>query len=234
MFATREPGRRLDEQAFVANVTMAANVCNAVRETKCQHLIYISSEAVYPFVNFSIREDLRPSPLSLYGLMHLSREIMFSGVDGAQLAVLRLAQVYGVEDPHGAYGPKRMVTSALAEGRIVLYGTGEERRDHICVDDVVRLIFNVLCMRSRGTLNVASGRSVSFAQLAQIVRDACGSNVTIEHEPQIVSVMHRKFDTTALNAAFPAHAWTPLEKGVAQIVQQNATTQNVEMRGYAR
>src|SRR5262245_51503564 len=30
MFATRKPRRRLDEQAFVANVTMAANVCNAV------------------------------------------------------------------------------------------------------------------------------------------------------------------------------------------------------------
>src|SRR3974390_2760123 len=121
MLAIRKPGRHLDEQAFVANIEMAGNVCCAVRKVKCAHLLYISTEAVYPFVRSSIREGLRVSPVSLYGSMHLAREAMFRGVDGIPLAILRLAQVYGPEDPHGAYGPKRMVTSALTEGRIVLY-----------------------------------------------------------------------------------------------------------------
>jgi nucleoside-diphosphate-sugar epimerase len=219
MLAARGPGRKHDEDAFLANVAMASNLCHAVRARGCTHLVYISSDSVYPFDSVSIAEQTRPSVISFYSLMHLAREFLFGQIDGVPTAILRVAQVYGHGDPHNAYGPNRMTRSAVREGRIVLFGSGEETRDHIYVADVARLIVSVLKFRSHGLINVATGRSVSFLALAQMVRSACGGAVRIEHEPRKMPVLHRQFDTTLLRAAFPANELTSLERGVAMMLE---------------
>jgi nucleoside-diphosphate-sugar epimerase len=41
-------------------------------------------------------------------------------------------------DPHNGYGPNRFRRLAAAGQEIVLFGGGEERRDHVLVDDVAR------------------------------------------------------------------------------------------------
>jgi UDP-glucose 4-epimerase len=151
--------------------------------------------------------------------MHLAREYLFGQIDGVPAAILRVAQVYGRGDPHNAYGPNRMIRSAVREGRIVLFGSGEETRDHIHVADVARLIVAVLKFRSHGLINVATGRSASFFALAQMVRGACGAEIRIEHEPRKMPVVHRQFDTTLLRAAFPAYEFTSLEQGITMMLE---------------
>ncbi len=220
MLAAIKPGRRLDDEGFVANLVMGSAVCNAVRKVGCAHVVYISSDAVYPFVSGPIREDVAPLPTSLYALMHFARETMLRRVEGPPLAILRVTQVYGLRDPHDAYGPSRMVRSAVAKGRIVLYGSGEETRDHIHVGDVTSVLLDVLRMRSRGLVNVATGRSISFAGLAELVQRTCGGSIAIVREPRRMPVMHRAFDTAALSTAFPTRTQTPLETGITMMVEE--------------
>src|SRR5262249_10279510 len=131
MLAAVNPGRRHDEQAFHASVAMASALCRAIGEAGCAHLVYVSSDAVYPFVSAAVDEHLATSPTSPYARMHLAREAMVRAIDNVPVAVLRLTQVYGAGDPHNAYGPSRMIRSALGDDRIVLYGSGEETRDHV-------------------------------------------------------------------------------------------------------
>jgi UDP-glucose 4-epimerase len=220
LLAATKSGLRLDNDAFVANVAMGAAVCNAVRRAGCAHVVYLSSDAVYPFVTTAIREDVPAVPTSLYALMHLARETMLRSIDGTPVVILRVTQVYGAGDPHGAYGPARMVRSALQEGRILLYGAGPETRDHIHVADVTAVMAAALTKRSRGIVNVATGRSTSFADLADLVARTCGGTIVIEHELPRMPVMHRVFDTTALNAAFPDRVDTALEAGIAIMVEE--------------
>jgi nucleoside-diphosphate-sugar epimerase len=198
-------------------------VCRAIRETECAQVVYISSDAVYPFIPTAVQEQVAPLPATLYAHMHLARETMLRSIESAPVAVLRLTQVYGVGDPHNAYGPTRMIRSALTEGRIVLYGSGEETRDHIWVDEAVSAIVGVLNMRSRGLVNVATGRSISFADLAELVRRTCGGSVAIEHEPRRMPVLHRRFDTRELKAAFPGHVSIPLEDGIVRMAERLAS-----------
>lgn len=233
LLAATKSGARLDDDGFVANVAMGAAVCNAVRRTGCAHVVYLSSDALYPFVTAPIREDVAPVPTSLYALMHLARETMLRKLD-TPVALLRVTQVYGAGDPHLAYGPARMVWSALREGRIVLYGAGPETRDHIHVDDVTSVLLEALTRRSRGLVNVATGRSTSFADLAQLVARICGGSIAIEHEPPRMPVMHRKFDTTALQEAFPDHLVTPLEAGIASMVEDGRRAVALESRPAVR
>lgn len=219
MLAAVKPGRHQDEEAFAANLAMGSTLCRAVRQRGCAHLLYVSSDAVYPFAPEPIRENVTPAPSSLYAQMHLARETMLSGTGAVPTALLRLTQVYGPGDPHDAYGPNRMVRSALRDGRIVLYGSGEETRDHIHVADVTAVVLDVLMIRSRGLINLASGRSVSFAALADMVRGLCNGRVRIDHEPRRMPVLHRSFDTAALDAAFPMRMRTSLEAGIAAMLE---------------
>jgi len=236
MLAASNSGARLDPDSFVANAAMGAAFCKAVRTAGCSHIVYLSTDAVYPFKAEPIHEDVEPVPTSLYALMHLAREAMLRRLQGPPIAILRVAQVYGAGDPHGAYGPGRMVRSALREGRIVLYGAGQETRDHIHVDDVTSVILDALRMRSQGLVNVATGCSTSFAALADLVVRACGGSITIEHEPPLMPVLHRSFDTTALETAFPSRSNTALRDGIRLLVSEELRTVSApgSLRGQAR
>ena len=51
----------------------------------------------------------------------------------------------------------------------MILGKGEERRDHIFVDDLTKIIGNCIEQRGLGILNLASGRVFSFKYLAKLI-----------------------------------------------------------------
>ena len=52
------------------------------------------------------------------------------------IVVLRPSPLYGVADPHNGYGPNRFSRLAAQGGEITLFGEGEEKRDHVFVEDL--------------------------------------------------------------------------------------------------
>jgi nucleoside-diphosphate-sugar epimerase len=103
----------------------------------------------------------------------------------------------------------------METGVIKLFGEGEEKRDHIHVDDAARLIALCLRRRSTGILNLATGVSTSFGEVARLCSACAGRPVAIESLPRGGPVTHRHFDVSVLARAFPAFAFTPLREGVA-------------------
>ena len=199
------------------NLRMAESVALAVGRVPPDHLVYLSSDAVYPFTSGLVAEDSCVEPGDLYGMMHYAREMLLRSTAGAAVAVLRPTLVYGSADPHNSYGPNRFRRTARKDGTITLFGEGEERRDHVLVDDVARLVLEVLRRRSAGFLNVATGRSVSFMELAHLVAARFEAPVEIRTTPRQAEVTHRHFDVSALRRAFPEFAFTPLEEGIARV-----------------
>ena len=120
--------------------------------------------------------------------------------------------------------PMGQIVSAVSHqvrGKITLGGGGEETRDHIFVEDIAKLIGLVLQYRSSGTLNLATGRSVSFFDLAQLVAQQFDRDVEIVCTERKAPITHRAFDVAALLQAFPKFVFTPLEQGLAS-THQNA------------
>ena len=148
--------------------------------------------------------------------MHLAREVMIRASARGPVAVLRPTLVFGADDTHNSYGPNRLRRMAQKDGRIVLFGEGEEMRDHVEVDDVAALTLEVLRHRSAGTLNVASGRAISYAELARKVARLFDRPIAITGTPRQTPITHRHFDVTALRRAFPTFAFTTLDDGLAR------------------
>jgi UDP-glucose 4-epimerase len=189
--------------AFLSNTRMGANFCAAIETRPVAHVIYVSSDAVYPFRTALIDETTPAEPADLYGAMHRARELMVFAAARCPVAILRPTAVWGDGDTHNGYGPNRFERQAAKDGRITLFGGGEETRDHIAIGDVSELLRLTLFHRSAGLLNLATGRSVSFRALADSIAARQSPSATVVTSPRAQPVTHRHFDISALHRAFP-------------------------------
>jgi UDP-glucose 4-epimerase len=213
---TRNNARLID------NLRMAETVCTALAAQPVAHLVYISSDAIYSDDANPVTERSCQQPSSLHGVMHLAREIMLRAALKLPLAILRPTLIYGAKDPHNGYGPNRFRQLAAKGEAITLFGEGEEKRDHVHVDDVAALVSAVLQHRSTGTLNIATGRSVSFREVAEMVVALSPRSVEIRGTPRQNPITHRHFDITDCLKAFPEFHYIPLRDGLARVAREGA------------
>jgi len=218
------PDRGKDIATLMRNLTMGQHVCAALENQTCAHVVNIGSDAVYDDRANPVRETSPEGSGSFHGVMHFTREQMLIDTcrrRGIPLARLRPSLLFGPGDTHNGYGPNRFVRTAAAERRIALFGGGEERRDHVFIEDVARLTGEVVRRRSTGVLNIATGESHSFREVADLVA-ARVPGVTIEPSARANPITHRHFDVTALITAFPGFRFVPLAEGLARMVESIA------------
>lgn len=209
-----------DRAMLLDNLKMIDAVSAALEHSAVAHLVYVSSDAVYADGPVPLTEESCTAPESLHGVMHLAREIVLrAAAREIPLAILRPTLIYGAADPHDGYGPNRFRRLAAAGRPIVLFGEGEERRDHVLIDDVAEIVRRTVFRRSRGVLNVATGEVASFRAIAERVAALFDRPVAITGSPRQGAMPHggyRPFDIAACRAAFPDFRYTPLAEGLAR------------------
>jgi UDP-glucose 4-epimerase len=209
---------------MLENIRMMAAVSDALEQKIAGHLVYISSDAVYADGPLPLSESSPAAPTSLHGAMHLAREqMLIAAARETPLAILRPTLVYGADDPHNGYGPNKFRRLANRGEPIVLFGEGEERRDHVDVDDIAEIVRLVLAHRSSGVLNIATGTVASFRYLANKVVALAPRTVDIKSSPRSGPMPHngyRPFDPAATRAAFPQFHYTAIDEGLARAQHQ--------------
>jgi ADP-L-glycero-D-manno-heptose 6-epimerase len=211
-------------------------------------LLYASSAAVYGAGAGGFREARAcEAPLNVYGYSKFLFDQYVRRVlpgRSAQIAGFRYFNVYGPNEAHKG----RMASVAYhawnqlaAEGRVKLfagsggYGDGEQRRDFIHVDDVVRVNLHFLEHRGRsGIFNCGTGRAQSFNELAAAVINAArgtrasavelAAQKLIEYVPfpPQLAARYQSFteaDLTQLRAAGYDGEFMDVEQGVAAYVK---------------
>jgi len=204
---------------LVENMLIARAMARAAAGADLAQVVNISSDAVYADSPDPLTERSCASPGSLHGAMHLAREVIFGAEVKAPLAHLRPSLLYGAGDPHNGYGPNRFRRLAANGEDIVLFGEGEERRDHVHIDDVGELAARVVVMRSRGVLNVATGEVHSFREIAERIVALSGRKVAIRGTPRSGPMPHngyRPFDIAICRKAFPDFRYASLQEGLAR------------------
>jgi nucleoside-diphosphate-sugar epimerase len=202
------------------NLFMAESVCAALKAQPVAHVVYLSSDAVYKDSGAPLTEDSCADPGSYHGVMHLAREVALRQEHPGPLAIVRPTLVYGLADPHNGYGPNRFRRLAAAGQDIVLFGEGEERRDHVDVGDVAELVRLIVLHRSAGIANAVSGEVVSFRELAEFVASDFAPRVRVRGSPRSGPMPHggyRPFDNRAVLAAFPGFRFRGWREGLARV-----------------
>lgn len=119
-------------------------------------------------------------PVSPYGVAKLAAEHYlhyYHAVHGLRPVTLRYANVYGPrQDPHGEAGVVAIFVNRLLKGDPpVIFGDGEQTRDFVFVEDVVRA--NLLALEylekedpAPLVVNIGTGWELSVNELYQILR----------------------------------------------------------------
>ena len=167
---------------FNSNIKMLINFSKILDKNNFKKLIYLSSDAVYSDSKSKLFENSRKEPQNLHGLMHLTRENIFKNIiERKKLLILRPTLVYGKNDPHNGYGPNKFYRNVLNNEDINIFGKGEERRDHVWVEDVAEIISRVVDLEYIGKINITSGKIISFSQIAEILLNLNSSSIKIKY-----------------------------------------------------
>ncbi len=203
------------------NITIIETIGDALRARPVAHVLNVGSDAIFADSPEPLNEASCRAPGSLHGIMHLAREVMLGDAAGATpFASLRPTLIYGADDPHNGYGPNRFRRLAAEGKSIVLFGEGEERRDHVWVEDVAELAVRILLNRSQGSLNAATRTVVSFRELAEMACSHVKTPPKIETSPRQGAMPHdgyRPFDPAATHTAFPDFVYTLPREGMAKV-----------------
>jgi UDP-glucose 4-epimerase len=124
-----------------------------------------------------IDEEHPTGPLSLYGIHKLASEGYFRTYGrefGLETTILRLTNPYGPRQQvkHSKYGLVGwFIRQAMADETIRVFGSGDQTRDYIYVDDIVRAILLLMkSPRPSGEIfNLGSGRSTAFKSMVRKV-----------------------------------------------------------------
>ena len=208
---------------MMTNLRMAEAAVAAFAAVPPAHLVYISSDAVYADDANPVTERSPVAPSTTHGMMHAARELMFRAEYKGPLAFLRPTLIFGAADPHSGYGPNRFRRQAAKGEPITYFGEGEEKRDHVAVEDVARLALRILQHRSSGALNAVTGVSTPFCEIAEIVARQFSPPAKVTPVPRPVPrphLLHRFFDITDLYKSFPDFHPEPLATALKRVHQE--------------
>jgi UDP-glucose 4-epimerase len=164
-------------------------------------------------------------PLSPYGAAKFAAEGyigLYGRTHGLRACLLRYANVYGPrQDPHGEAGVVAIFARALLDGRpATIFGDGEQTRDFVYVDDVVRANLLAADRRAEGAVNIGTGRGTTVNTIYRQVARRAGSSTPPRYgPPRPGDVRHI---TLAADAAHRVLGWTPampVEAGLAATVE---------------
>jgi UDP-glucose 4-epimerase len=172
---------------YRANVTATANLLDLARQRGVERFVMASTNAVVGDAGgATITEETPLRPLSPYGATKAAGEMLlhcYAGSYDMATCALRLTNVYGPGMRHkDSFVPRLMRAAASGQG-VVVYGDGEQRRDLVHVDDVVRGLLVAWRARHTGSVIIGSGHSVSVNEMITTACAVTGAPIPVEYVP---------------------------------------------------
>ena len=202
------------------NVEATQMLLEACAVRRLDKVVYASSSSVYgDHVPMPMREDMRPQPLSPYGVTKLAAEHLcrlYFENHAVPTVSLRYFTVYGPRQ-RPDMGFHRFLRAIAAGDPVTVYGDGEQTRDFTFVADAVAA---TIAAGERGTAgdvyNIGGGSRVSINHTLELCGRVVGKPVAIRREPeQKGDVRHTYADTSRARAAIGFNPQTSLEDGLA-------------------
>lgn len=212
-----------DPLAVATDLAIDADLFNWIARSKNrkQKLIYFSSSAVYPtylqtngynrklaesMLRFATAKQIGV-PDQTYGFAKLAGEFLArQAADryGIDVVIYRPFSGYGEDQALDYPFPSIIKRVAEREDPITVWGSGDQTRDFIHIDDVVGAVISTMHKIGSGeALNLGRGDGVSFKQLANLTCFEAGHNAKIVNDPtKPEGVYARVADCTLLNQLY--------------------------------
>ncbi len=196
-------------------------------------VVYTSTRQFYGVPKYVPVDEAHPiEPTDVNGITKWAGEqyhLVYHRAHGIAATVLRLTNVYGprqvLKDAEGRMGViYHFVRKVLANERLRVFGTGEQLRDYVYVDDVVEalLLAGAHDEAIGEVFNVGGLRPVSHLQLVQLLLEAAGlpsdqyELVPFPPERKAIDIGSVYLDSTKIREGIGWAPTTDLAEGLAQ------------------
>ena len=187
-------------QTNEVNITGTLKVLEASRKCDVKKLIFSSSSAVYGETKILPISEKHPiNPMSPYAVTKATGELycnIYSEIYGLPTISLRYFNVFGPkQDPKSQYAAviPIFIDKILKDERPVIYGDGEQTRDFVSVNQVVKA--NILAAESdkTGTYNIGLGKSTNINHLFEIIKEQMGTDIIPVYEKERAGEIKHSF-----------------------------------------
>lgn len=208
------------------NIIGSINLLQMAVAFKVKKVVFASTGgAIYGEQDFfPATEDHPANPLSPYGITKLTVEkyLYFYYLDSElSYTALRYSNVYGPrQNPHGEAGVVAIFCQKMLSGlNPLIFGDGEQTRDYVYVNDVVRANLAALKCDFNGALNIGTARETNVNQIFKLIRDACHSDCSQTHAPAKPGEQKRSvIDPRQAKKILNWQPETALEQGIEETV----------------
>jgi len=215
------------------NIIGSLNVLEGARQAGTERLVFAASGGTLygdpPVKDLPLRESQPHRPLSPYGVSKkavLDYLVAYRELHSLEFAALALANVYGPrQNPHGEAGVVAIFADRLLTGTpITIFGTGEQTRDFVYVDDVVDAFVRAATRGGGLVCNIGTGRETSVNDLYRSMAAVVGSEANPDYAPGRAGELDRNVlvvERAGIQLGW--RPWTELGDGVRAVIDSVRT-----------
>ena len=215
------------------------NILEAMVKTGVKNVFYSSSACMYPSHNqedptnplLSEESAYPANPDSEYGWEKLFSERVFLAFAKNYGIRARVARFHNIFGPLGSWKDgKEKAPAALCRkvasstGEVEVWGPGVQTRSFLFIEECIEGIHRIMASDCEVPLNLGSERMISINDLARLVAQIAGKDITIKNIPGPMGVMGRNSHNKLIKETI---GWAPgdnleygLEKTYAWISEQ--------------
>lgn len=214
------------------NLIIAANVIHAAHVHGVQKLMFLGSSCIYPkLAEQPLREDslltgpLEPTnePYAIAKIAGVKMVEAYRSQYDSDFINVMPTNLYGPGDnyhpeySHVVAGLIRRFHEANVAGasEVTVWGSGEPRREFLCVDDLADACIHLMKIYSESELvNIGTGKDITIADFARVVASTIGYRGRISFDTSRPDGTPRKLLDVSRLAKLGWRAKIPLQEGI--------------------
>jgi len=215
------------------NALIDLHTIDAAQQQGVRRVLFTSSACVYP-EHLQLRTDIAglreedafpAAPQDAYGWEKLFGELLCRYYPTEFALETRIVRFHNIYGPRGTYDGGREKSPAALCRKVALaddgtsiemWGDGEQTRSFCHIDDCVEGIYRLMHSDYDEPLNLGTERMVSINELASIIMQIAGKNLSVEHIDGPEGVRGRNSDNTRLRDVLGWEPTIDLEEGLAE------------------
>ncbi len=211
------------------NAVMNSHIFRMAHDLNVKHLIFFSCTVMYPSSNQPLSEDDFTGEISpqYFGVgwtkIYLEKMAeFFAGLGRTKFTVLRHSNIYGPHDKYDLeqshmFGATVTKVMTSTDGKIVVWGEGEEARDLLHVRDLVNCVELSIERQQEafGLFNIGYGEAFTVKDVVMKIIAASGRDIEITFDRTKPTIKTSLFlDCARASAALGWYPQTSFQNGV--------------------
>jgi len=217
------------------NAVMNSLIFRAAHEYGVSHVVFFSCTVIYQSSDTPVKETDFDESKEIYpnyfgvGWTKIYIEKLcefYSRIGCVKYTVIRHSNIYGPHDKFDlekshVFGATMTKVLTNLDGKLVIWGTGEEERDLLYVSDLVKFV--TLAINNQESkfeiFNVGSGSSISVSGLVKKIINHSGKDICIEYDKSKPTIKTKLcLDTSKAKKSFGWSFEVTLDEGIRKTI----------------